>query len=450
MPVPPIVTPNHEVFQNGYLVDGRWTVTAFLGEGTFGRVYQVKDVDGKLYALKMLKVWAIPAKDRENLLKRFDREYETGLLDSPYLVKSWAKGCDKEVPYFVMDYCQGGDIRKPVTRSRLDLALLARHILLGLRDLHANGKVHRDLKPENVLLMDDHHAVLTDFGISGDQNNRLTKRGLNGNPGQRFGTIAYMPPEQLNPSRDNATVLPTTDIYSFGVMMYRLLTHELPFGPLSSPADMVTYTTNAMTGRWNRGRLLDLEKGYEWLPVIEGCLVPDFQRRLPSADRVLAILPQPLSQSANTVIPPIPASVSYETDMSRGISLKVTSGDQQGAVFNLRSLFTDRTHTIFIGRESDVCNHISLIESETCYISRRHCTIEFDTATGKWYLSDGQCRDGCRNRSLNGTFLNSKIVDDKGSEIKAGDIITIGPVTMRVEGLSQINENTLISKTNKY
>lgn len=106
MPVPPIVTPNHEVFQNGYLVDGRWTVTAFLGEGTFGRVYQVKDVDGKLYALKMLKVWAIPAKDRENLLKRFDREYETGLLDSPYLVKSRAKGCDKEVPYFVMDYCR--------------------------------------------------------------------------------------------------------------------------------------------------------------------------------------------------------------------------------------------------------------------------------------------------------------------------------------------------------
>lgn len=447
-------------FAAGDTIDDRWRVVSLLGEGTFGRVFRVEDADGKTYALKLLKLWEIPMKDRLNLQRRFEREYETGLIESPYLVHSRARGMVQGNSYFVMDYCPGGDVRRAAMAGRLDLALLARHIMLGLRELHANGKVHRDLKPENVLLIDDNHAVLTDFGISGDQNNRLTSRGVNGVPGQRFGTVAYMPPEQLNPTRDNATVLPTTDIYSFGVMMYRLLTSELPFGPLASPTDMVNYTTNSLNGRWNRRRLLEVNRGYEWLPVLEACLVPDFKRRLQSADAVIELLPRPLGDLPP--IPDLPRVPKFNTDISRGVQLRVMQGEQHGVVFNLPALFTNRTRVITIGREGDVWNHISLVERDSNIISRRHCTIEHDAVGGKWIIRDGQFRTRCAtglrlpeifpcrlcglrcdpsksvmewSASLNGTFVNSRDVGHAGCILAPGDIISIGDVKMRVEGI---------------
>lgn len=447
-------------FDAGDTIDGCWTVVSLLGEGTFGRVFRVVGADGETYALKLLKLWEIPVKDRMNLQRRFEREYETGLIDSPYLVHSRAKGVVQGNSYFVMDYCAGGDVRRAAMAGRLDMALLGRHIMLGLRELHANGKVHRDLKPENVLLVNDNHAVLTDFGISGDQNNRLTSRGVNGVPEQRFGTVAYMPPEQLNPTRDNATVLPTTDIYSFGVMMYRLITGELPFGPLASPADMVNYTTNCLQGRWNRRRLLDIERGYEWLPVLEACLVPDFRRRLQTADAVLALLPRPIDSVPS--IPETPTTAQFNADISNGVILRVMHGEQQGVVYNLPQMFTNRVKIITIGREGDVWNHISLTENDTNFISRRHCTIEFDAVAGKWTIRDGQFRSRCSlglklpaifpcrlcgaycepgkgdmewSSSLNGTYVNSCEVGREGYVLSAGDIITIGEVKIRVEGV---------------
>lgn len=112
----------------------------------------------------------------------------------------------------------------------MDWVKIAHQVLYGLRALHQCGKVHRDLKPENVLLNKSGTAVLTDFGISGDRNKRMTERNILGKPRQIFGTYAYMPPEQVKRNRGDATVLPTTDIFSFGVMMYQLLTGgNLPF-----------------------------------------------------------------------------------------------------------------------------------------------------------------------------------------------------------------------------
>ena len=122
-----------------------------------------------------------------------------------------------------MEFCPGGDLNS-LTQAETALISKARYeVLLGLYDLHINGKVHRDLKPENVLFKKDGTAALTDFGISGDRNRRMTERNVFGKPNQIFGTYAYMPPEQVNRSRGMATVLPTTDIFSFGVVLYQLV-----------------------------------------------------------------------------------------------------------------------------------------------------------------------------------------------------------------------------------
>lgn len=340
------------------------------------------------------------------------------------------------------------------------MALLAKHVLFGLRDLHLNGKVHRDLKPENVLLRDNSHAVLTDFGISGDQNNRLTQRGWSGIPQQRFGTIAYMPPEQINPKRGNATVLPTTDIFSFGVMMYQLLTGSLPFGELNVEADVPRYVQNGKNGAWDRIQLSKVSDGSSWLPVIEGCLVPDFKNRLQTIDDVLNLIPQSKkSAGLNKPIKPTP----YKKDARAGILLRIMQGEEPGKVYRLNDLFSDNCSIIFIGRDSnDVWNHIGIKENESCYISRQHCTIEKDSSSNSWVIRDGQYRAQCSiglrashifpcNRctahchthgtsmrwkeSLNGTYVNSDEVEPSGTIISPGDIISIGDVKMRVEGI---------------
>lgn len=450
-------------FSHGDYIDGKWKVDSFLGEGTFGQVFRVKGEDGNVYALKLLKLWEIMSSERPNLLKRFEREYETGLIKSNYLVHSLNKGMVKGNAYIVMEYCQGGDLHTALRKTHLDLVLMAKHILLGLRDLHLNGKVHRDLKPENVLLRNSNHAVLTDFGISGDQNNRLTQRGWSGVPQQRFGTIAYMPPEQVNPKRGNATVLPTTDIFSFGVMMYQLLTGSLPFGELSSESDVPKYVNNGKNGSWDRSALNKISNGSSWLPLIEGCLTPDFKQRLQTIDDVLALLPQ--SKGDSHAIHDVPSvNIPFKKDSRKGILLRVMQGEELGQTYILNDLFANNSTVICIGRASyDVWNHIGITENESCYISRQHCTIEKDSQANVWLIRDGQFRSQCQiglrsksifpcsrctahcnyggrsvmrwKESLNGTYVNSIEVSPMGTSIKPGDIISIGDVKLRVEGV---------------
>ena len=276
----------------GDCINRSFVVEKPLGEGAFGQVFKVKKVGSSvLFALKLLKLWTVDPADRDKLLKRFQQEYDTGHIHNDYLVQSFDKGSLNGNPYILMEYCPGGDLLQAVETSQVNLAKAGSEVLLGLKALHVNGKVHRDLKPENVLIKEDGTAALTDFGISGDRNKRLTERGISGVPKEIFGTYAYMPPEQINPKRGDATVLPTTDIFSFGVMMYQLLTYELPFGPLCNEADLYTYVMRAGKGDWNRDLIQKVSDGDAWTPLIEGCLHPDFHRRLQTTDEVLALIP---------------------------------------------------------------------------------------------------------------------------------------------------------------
>ena len=310
---------------------------------------------------------------------------------------------------------------------------MARQVLLGLRDLHANGKVHRDLKPENVLLRDSTHAVLTDFGISGDQNNRLTQRGWTGVPQQRFGTIAYMPPEQVNPKRGNATVLPTTDIFSFGVMMYQLITGKLPFGKLDSERDLVQYLRRGKNGDWDRQSLSYAYGGRDWQQLIEKCLIPNFQERLQNVDAVLALVPH-IQRVQSSIIE---EQADYQTRIVNGVLLRIMQGEEYGRVYKLDDMLHGESSILSMGRKDEgVYNDIAIKEENSSYISRKHCTLELDYDIGSWIIRDGQWdrnNTGGWNKSTNGTYVNSKEVPVCGLPFNPGDIISIGDTKLRVE-----------------
>lgn len=455
-----IQVPERCDFRIGDIINGfgnsYYRIEKELGEGTFGIVYKVKDNQDRTCALKLLKLWTVPSDVYRGLRDRFVMEFETGKINSNYLAHSFAYGDIRHNPYFVMEFCPNGDLRSYVKNNKVDFAKIGCDILCGLRDLHHEGKVHRDLKPENVLLRDDYSAVLTDFGISGDQNKRMTERGIIGKPKQLFGTYPYMPPEQVNPPRGGkATVLPTTDIFSFGVMMYEMMVGKLPFGQLEKDEQLYDYLDHGKKGIWDRDALKRVDQSGVWTSVISRCLDPDYKTRISSASEVIHMLPKPQS--------PITSPSSSTTSRSfmvvrEGIQLRVMQGNDYGKVFKLNNYLKNQHQIITMGRfDESVSNDIRINDAEFL-VSRCHCTLEYDEMSGQWVIRDGQWRKNCAialrlgscmnctaycrpadkpgewKNSMNGTYLNSSEVGKHGMILNPGDIITIGDVKLRVEG----------------
>ena len=424
-----MLVPERCDFYPGDIFDGKFRVVQSLGEGSFGAVYKVVDNKNCSCAIKLLKLWTVPPEVCKNLRDRFTMEFETGRINSDYLVHSYSYGEVKGNPYIHMEFCPNGDLRSYLKKHNPDYIRIGRQILYGLSALHSCGKVHRDLKPENVLVRADGTAVLTDFGISGDQNKRMTERGFMGKPQQIFGTYPYMPPEQVNPPRGGqATVLPTTDIFSFGVMMYELMVGRLPFGELNE-STLVKYLYNGKNGIWDRDSLTKVQNSNLWKTIIEGCLNPDFKQRIQSVDKIIDMLPK--GDVENSEAPKDNSSI---MDAPNGYLLRIMQGEEYGHVYYLDRLLQGK-YLLTMGRnDMNTVNMIPIKETYSRYISRHHCTLEKDDVTGEWFIRDGQWFNGQWKESLNGTYVNSTEVDKQGVIFHLGDIISIGDVKMRVEG----------------
>lgn len=426
-------------FQPGDIVDGKYSVKKSLGEGSFGVVYLVEDLQShQPRALKLLRLWEVPAEIRLSLKNRFKMEFETGQIACDNLVQSLHYGDVSGNPYIIMEFCPGGDLSPYLGKKDIDAIGICHDILKGLSALHQRGKVHRDLKPENVLFKQNTIAALTDFGIVGDSKHRMTHLGIFGRPDQIFGTYAYMPPEQANRARGGATVLPTTDVFSFGVLAYQLLTGQLPFGSLESQDELVDYLKRGKDGSWNSEALRNISDGDHWARLIGACLMPDFRSRLQSADEVLQLLPAANNERRRIMHFTSPNS----NDVSNayipkkgfhGFCLRVLQGEEFGRHYDLTSLVPRDRRILTLGRSRS--NLIYVKSDYSDYMSRRHCTIEADKSEKRWIVRDGQwiASEHRWQPSQNGTYVNSRPVSSKGFYLKPGDIITAGDITLRFE-----------------
>ena len=158
--------------------------------------------------------------------QRFEREEEIGQrLEHPFVIKV-LRPREKSRLYLAMEFVEGELLRDRIRRERrLPIAAavdIATKIADALVYLHGHSVVHRDLKPENVMLMPDGGVKLMDFGIALDETLRkMTWAGLS----QTMGTPDYMAPEQIKGKRGDAR----TDVYALGVILYEMLTGELPW-----------------------------------------------------------------------------------------------------------------------------------------------------------------------------------------------------------------------------
>jgi len=434
---PSYISPMRVSPEAGEHID-QYVVNSVLGEGTFGIVYKVKDTDGKVYALKLLRLYDLfPVNERPNVSRRFDLEFETAQINSPYLVPSFRKGMAKGNPYFIMHYCSNGSLRNKVGKnlSESNINAIAIDVLRGLKALHENGKIHRDLKPDNILLDENNIARLTDFGIAGHLNLgkgeddrrevRLTTTDILGKPKERFGSYPYMPPEQIKPPNRVVTKIPANDIFSFGATFFEIITGQLPYGKISSDSELAEYILKVNKGRYTAISSYRKDISPVWDKIMAGCLHPDYKKRFSSADEVLNILGEErVSRS--------PVSI------DNFVSLRIMQGEEPNEVYPISNMLKERNVGIItIGRNDlGISNSIAVKDDIQCYISRYHATIE-KHAADRWYIRDGQWRNSTGKsawvRSTNGTYVNGVEVDEIGTLLYLNDIITIGETTLKFQ-----------------
>lgn len=416
--------------KTGDLIDGKYSVINQIGSGSYGDVFRVKDARGDDYALKLLRLWEVSSELHDKLLAKFDQEYKTGRLSSEYLIHSLDFGNIQGNPYLLMEYCPFGDLSKSVGKDLNKLPYFAHDILEGLHTLHSEGKVHRDLKPENVLIRGNGKAALTDFGVIGemDQSKRMSEVGWwKKRPKQVQGTPLYMAPEMADRIGGGVTYLPTVDIWSFGVMMYELLTGgSFPFGDIQKIEDLPTYHENALKGRWNTNRIVSLETGNFWYTVINRCLKPNYRERYQSVLEILQDMKPIIGSNSN--------HLQERLSRSNAISmLVVTQGDNLGASYVLSSYLNGNGRMIRVGRSDN--NNIVLPVGDSTYASRYHFTLEKSKDGSFWIIRDGQWQFIEKRwvPSTNGTYLNASPVTQSGQKIFTGDIITAGEYKIKVK-----------------
>ena len=212
---------------------GLYRILERMGEGGMGIVYKAEQREPvrRIVALKVIKL----GMDTKEVIARFEAERQAlALMSHPNVAKVFEAGMTEQGrPFFAMEFVAGVplneycDDNKLTTRERLELFVQVCH---AVQHAHQKGIIHRDLKPSNILVtMFDGKPVpkVIDFGIAKAANQALTQRTLYTQTGALIGTPEYMSPEQAQTS--GLDVDTRTDIYSLGVILYELLTGELPF-----------------------------------------------------------------------------------------------------------------------------------------------------------------------------------------------------------------------------
>lgn len=207
----------------GKRLDGRYEIREIIGVGGMSVVYKAYDnIDDRIVAVKILKEEFLSSEESR---RRFKNESKAiAVLSHPNIVKVYDVSFGDRIQYIVMEYVEGITLKEYIEQQKVvnwkEAVHFVSQILLALQHAHDKGIVHRDIKPQNIMLLQDGTIKVADFGIA-----RFSRDGTKTMTEDAIGSVHYISPEQ---ARGEITD-DKADIYSMGVVMYEMLTGQLPF-----------------------------------------------------------------------------------------------------------------------------------------------------------------------------------------------------------------------------
>ncbi|MBH9985601.1 Stk1 family PASTA domain-containing Ser/Thr kinase [Lactobacillus sp. M0390] len=218
------------MINKGYLLGDRYRIIDTLGEGGMANVYLAEDII--LQRKVAVKILRLDLQKEPQTVARFQREaLATSELSHPNIVMVLDVGTDQGLPYMVMEYVDGPDLKDYIIQNSPlnlhDVIRIMDQILSAMTLAHKHNVIHRDLKPQNIL-MDKHGNIkIADFGIAVALNqNSITQTN------SALGSVHYMSPEQTR----GGLITKQSDIYSLGIILYELITGSVPFNGDSAVA----------------------------------------------------------------------------------------------------------------------------------------------------------------------------------------------------------------------
>ncbi len=207
----------------GKRLDGRYEIREIIGVGGMAVVYKAYDnIDDRIVAIKILKDEYLT---NEDFKRRFKNESKAiAVLSHPNIVRVFNVSFGDRLQYIVMEYVDGITLKEYIEQQGVVNWKEAVHfmgqILAALQHAHDKGIVHQDIKPQNIMLLQDGTIKVTDFGIA-----RFSRMDTKATSENAIGSVHYISPEQARGEMTDDKA----DIYSVGVVMYEMLTGQLPF-----------------------------------------------------------------------------------------------------------------------------------------------------------------------------------------------------------------------------
>lgn len=207
----------------GKRLDGRYEIREIIGVGGMAVVYKAYDnIDDRIVAIKILKEEYL---SNEEFKRRFKNESKAiAVLSHPNIVRVYNVSFGDRLQYIVMEYVDGITLKEYIEQQGIinwkEAVHFVGQILAALQHAHDKGIVHQDIKPQNIMLLQDGTIKVTDFGIA-----RFSRSDVNTISDKAIGSVHYISPEQARGEMTDEKA----DIYSVGVVLYEMLTGQLPF-----------------------------------------------------------------------------------------------------------------------------------------------------------------------------------------------------------------------------